>query len=155
METPIKYKFKLDFYYNMLLVYLLFMVIYLVIRGTFEDGSFQIVLKDPIIYFIAIFVIIFAVILLINKIKNGEILIYDNRLEIKNRFGTKTILFDDILFVKFSKEKRKFDESKSPHKIVRLKLKRRKRFLRIRLADYNDENSLYQEFIKLSRIKNR
>ncbi|HRE39706.1 MAG TPA: hypothetical protein PLG90_00075 [Ignavibacteria bacterium] len=155
METPRKYKFKLDFYYNMLLIYLLFMGIYMVVRGTFEDGSFQVVLKDPIIYIVAIFIIIFAVILLINKIKNGEILIYEDKIEIKNRFGTKTILFDDILFIKFSKEKRKFDESKSQHKIVRLKLKRRKRFLRIRLADYNNEKALNQEFIKLSRVKNK
>jgi len=51
---------------------------YIIIKGNFTHATFEVVIKDPIIYIISIFILFFLTVLLINAIKAKQI-IFDER----------------------------------------------------------------------------
>lgn len=148
------YKYKLDFYYKSLIIYFVTLISYILIKGNFTHATFEVVIKDPIIYIIIIFIIFFLTVLLTNAIRAREIIIDDRRIIFRNRFGQREVGINEILNVKFSREKKMRKEEKSTVRIVKLKLKDRKRFLRIRLSDFQNETGLVNEFRSISRKMN-
>ncbi len=146
------FKYKLDFYYKSAIIYLLFLIFYIVINGTFFARQFSDLYRDPIIYISLIFILYTFFVLIKNAIRAKEIIFEDDKFIIKNRFGQREILFSDILFIKFSREKKHGSNRKSNVRRVRLKLAGRKRFLRIRLSEFWDEKKLIQEFKNVSKM---
>lgn len=148
------YKYRLDFYYKSLIIYFVTLISYILIKGNFTHATFEVVIKDPIIYLIIIFIIFFLTVLLTNAVRAREIIIDDRRIIFRNRFGQREVGINEILNVKFSREKKMRKEEKSTVRIVKLKLKDRKRFLRIRLSDFQNEAGLINEFRGISRKMN-
>lgn len=148
------YKYKLDFYYKSLIIYFVTLIAYILIKGNFTHATFEVVIKDPIIYIILIFIAFFLTVLLTNTIRAREIIFGERIMILKNRFGQREITYNDILNVRFSREKRISKREKSTVRIVKLKLKDRKRFLRIRLSDFQNETGLINEFKNISRKMN-
>lgn len=140
------FKFKLDFYYKSLIIYLLFLIVYSIIRGNFSQEEFYIVFRDPIIYITAIFILITLIALIVNAIRNNQIVFLDDKIIFKNRFGSREVLKDEIISIKFSRERGKEIDGHRRIRLVKLKLKDRKRWLRIRITDYYDERKLIKEF---------
>lgn len=145
------YKYKLDFYYKSLIIYFVTLIVYIIIKGNFTHSTFELVIKDPIIYIIAIFIIFFLVLLLANAIWAREIVINDKTIIFKNRFGQREVGYNEILNIRFSREKRISKEEKSDIRIVKLKLKNRKRLFRVRLNDFQNELKLVNEFKAISK----
>ncbi len=145
------YKYKLDFYYKSLIIYLITLFGYILIKGNFTHATFEVVIKDPIIYIIIIFIVFFLIILISNAVRAREIIFNERVITFKNRFGEREVGYNEILTVRFSKEKRISKEERSEVRIVKLKLKDRKRFLRIRLNDFQNETELIKEFKNISR----
>ena len=56
MEEKRIYKYRLDFYYKSLIVYFLFFIVYVAIKGNFFEEKFEIVFQDPIIYICMLFI---------------------------------------------------------------------------------------------------
>ncbi len=150
MNEQVKiFKAKLDYYYKLLVIYFVFLVIYSLMRGTFLAKEFTLVFHDPIIYITLFFILYTIAAFLVSLVKSKEIHFYGDRFEIKNRFGKREILFKDIVFVKFSRERRKYKDGKSAVRRVRIKLLSRKKLLRIRLSEFDNEKKLFEEFNKL------
>ena len=145
------YKYKLDFYYKSLIIYLITLIIYIFIKGRFFQERFEVVVKDPIIYIIIIFIGFFLIVLIANAIRAREIVINSTKIIFKNRFGQREVTINDIMHLRFSREKRRANEERSDVRIVKLKLRNRKRLLRIRLNDFQDERELVNEFRTISR----
>ncbi len=78
--------------------------------------------------------------------RNKQIIFLEDRIVFKNRFGQREVLKSDIIAVKFSKERGKDIYEHSKIRLVKLKLKDRKRWLRIRISEYYDERKLIKEF---------
>lgn len=155
MENKKIYKNRLDFYYKSLIVYFIFLICYVLIKGKFFEEKFTVIFQDPIIYICVIFIILFLVLLLVNTIKSKELIIEEDKIIIKNRFGHREILISDIMSVKFSREKRFKTERKTEIRNVRLKLKDRKRYLRIRISEFYDDVKLLKDFKEISKIISR
>ncbi|MDQ3194476.1 MAG: hypothetical protein M3P82_05695 [Bacteroidota bacterium] len=145
------YKYKLDFYYKSLIIYLITLIIYILIKGRFFQERFEIVVKDPIIYIIALFIGFFLAVLIANAIRAREIVINSSKIIFKNRFGQREVAISDILHLRFSRENRRATEERSDVRIVKIKLRNRKRLLRIRLNDFQDERELVNEFKAISK----
>lgn len=145
------YKYKLDYYYKSLIIYLITLIAYILIKGNFTHATFEVVVKDPIIYIIAIFIVFFLIVLISNAIRARQIIFDDRKIIFKNRFGQREIGFNEILHLRFSRPKRLSKEERSEVRIVKLKLLNRKRFLRIRLNDFQNEKELVNEFRNISR----
>lgn len=145
------FKYNLDFYYKSLALYLITLIIYILIKGKFFQERFEIVVKNPIIYIISIFIIFYLILLIINALRGREIIFEETKLIFKNRFGQREIQNSEILQVRFSREKKRMKEEKSESRIVKLKLAGRRRFLRIKLSDFKNEKELMYEFKNISK----
>jgi hypothetical protein len=145
------YKTKLEFYYRSLVIYLLTLVVYILIKGKFFQERFEVVFKDPIIYVISIFIIYFVIVLITNSVSAKKLVFDEKDLTIRNRFGQRRIGIKDIVGVRFSRPKRKSKEDSSNVRIVKLKLLNRRRQLRIRVNDFENEKELEAEFRNISR----
>jgi hypothetical protein len=122
------------------------------INGVFFAKQFSDLYHDPIIYISILFVLFTFFILLKNAIKAKEIIFEDDKFIIKNRFGQREVLFADILNIKFSREKKYGSNRKGNVRRVRIKLKDRKRYLRIRLSEFLEEKKLIGEYRNLARV---
>jgi len=145
------YKCKLDYYYKSLIIYLITLIAYILIKGNFSQATFEVVVKDPIIYIILIFIGFFLIVLVSNAIRARQIIFSDSKIIFKNRFGQREISFNEIVNVRFSRPKRLSKEERSEVRIVKLKLLNRKRFLRLRLNDFQNEKELVNEFRNISK----
>jgi len=146
METKRIYKYKLDFYYKALIIYFIFLTVYVILRGNLSEKKFSFFIEDPIIYIITLFIIYSLIVLLIKYIRNRQIIFEEDKIILKNRFGERSILFSDVVSVRFSHERGKFIEGTKRIRIVKLKLKNRKRNLRIKIGEYYNERNLIREF---------
>ncbi|MCX6165029.1 MAG: hypothetical protein NTU73_09285 [Ignavibacteriae bacterium] len=146
------YKYKLDFYYKSVIVYMLFLILYVTINGTLFARQITDLYKDPIIYISLIFILFTFFVLIKNAIRAKEIIFEDDKFIIRNRFGQREVLFSDILIVKFSREKKYGSNRKGNVRRVRMKLKERKRYLRIRLSEFWEEKKLISEFKNIVKL---
>ena len=104
------YKYKLDFYYKSLALYLITLVIYILIKGKFFQARFEVVVKDPIIYIISIFIFFYLILLVLNALRGREIIFETDSIIFKNRFGQKVINLNEIIQIRFSREKKRMRE---------------------------------------------
>ncbi|KAA0207705.1 MAG: hypothetical protein OZ913_08340 [Ignavibacteriaceae bacterium] len=149
MEQRI-YKYNLDFYYKSLILYLVFLILYVLLKGSFGEEKFEVVFKDPLIYIVSIFIIFFLVLMVSAYIRRREIVIDQDRFLIRNRFGERVILFSDIVFMKFSRQLKE-RRYRGAVRLVKIKLRGRKRPLRIRLGEFENESRLYKEFTEINK----
>lgn len=146
MEDKV-YKYRMDFYYQLLVIYFVFFVLYAVIKGQFFEEKFQLVFEDPIIYILILFIAISLFIVVANIIRNKQIVLKSDRIVLKNRFGSREILFSEILNIKIGKRRKRFEEV--PYRIIKMKLSRRRKWLRIRANEYERGSELIREFLKI------
>ena len=145
------YKYRLDFYYISLVIYLVAFIGYILVKGSFSHESFQVVFQDPIIYIIALFILFFTIVLISNSIRARYLIFDERKITIKNRFGQREIPYNEITGIKFSREKKRGSKEKSNVRMVKLKLTNRRRLLRLRLSDFQNESKLISEFQQIRK----
>lgn len=147
MEEKV-HKHRMDFYYQSLVIYLIFFAAYVLIKGTVGE-SFGSLYNDPIFYILIFFIVIFLFIVVVNIIRAPMIILKGDRIILKNRFGSREVLFSDIVSVKIGR-RRKADEEMT-YRIIKLKLKQRRKQLKIRANDFERGNELIREFLKIKQ----
>lgn len=138
----------MDFYYQSLVIYLIFFAAYVLIKGTVGE-SFGSLYNDPIFYILIFFIVIFLFIVVVNIIRAPMIILKNDRIILKNRFGSREVLFSDVVSVKIGR-RRKADEE-TTYRIIKLKLKQRRKQLKIRANDFERGNELIREFLKIKQ----
>lgn len=147
MEEKV-YKYRMDLYYQLLLIYVGFFFVYAVIKGRFFEEKFTLVfVNDPIIYILAIFIVIFFFVALVNIIIARQIILKNDRAVLKNRFGSREIMYSEILNIKIGRKRR--SSAEHPFRIIKLKLLNRRKWLRIRANDFERGSELIREFLKI------
>ena len=141
------YKYNMSFYYQSTIIYLVVFLIYVIIRGEFVEGSYILVTKDPIIYFFGIIVMVSILALLYNLSKNRHLEISEDAISFLNKFKTKSILVEQIAYIKMFRESE--GNTKRTFRLIRIILKNRKRPVLIRPYDYENENDLIANFLDL------
>jgi hypothetical protein len=148
------FKYNTSFYYQSTIIYFVVFSLYLIIRGEIVDNSYTLVIKDPILYFLAIIVVISIFTLILNLYKRRYIEIDQNGIAFVNRFKRKEISSDKIESIGVT-NKRSHSQSKGFQLII-LKLKTRKRRLLIRPTDYENYDELIKKFMEFkSRIESK
>ena len=137
----------MDFYYQSLVIYFIFFLVYALIKGNFFEQKFQLVFNDPIIYMLMLFIVIFLVIVIVNIIRSKQIILKEDKIIFKNRFGERSVSYKDIMNVRIIKKR--IAKEDMPFRIIKLRLKNRRRLLRIRANDYERGPELIREFLKL------
>jgi hypothetical protein len=144
------FKYNMSFYYKSTIIYFVVFILYGVIRGEFVEDSFKLITKDPVLYFLAIIVIISVAALLYNLFRNMYIEITNEGISFADRFGTKKIKIDQITRIRFSRQRRAVN-SKS-FRTARLKVNSKIRPIIIRFADYENQDELLNRIEELKKM---
>ena len=145
------FRYKLDFYYQQALIYLITLILYAGIRGNFIEDRFAFVFRDPILYIIMLFVLFSFVALILNRIRDRKLIITENRIIFKNRFEERVIALDDIDWVRIGRERRV--QTGGRFQVIQMKLKGRMRLMRIRVGRYDHEKELVSEMQRISSLR--
>lgn len=142
------HRHRMDFYYQSLVIYLLFFAAYVLLKGTMGE-SFKSLYDDPIFYILILFILIFLVIVIINIIRAPMIILKNDRIIFRNRFGEREVLLSDIINVKIGRIRKRDEET--TYRIIKLKLKNRRKQLKIRANDFERGGELINEFLKIKQ----
>ncbi len=149
-----RFKFNLNIYYQSTIIYFVAFVLYVIVRGEFVEDSFNLILKDPVLYLFGLIVIFSVLSLIYNMNRKRFIEIDENEIVIGNRYNLKKISFNEIEQIKIFKKKP--EKNYSLLRIVRVKLENRKRTIAIRTSDYENEEVLIEKFTQIkNKIENR
>ena len=78
------FRYKLDFYYQQSLLYLVTLIVYAGVRGTFTFDRLPTLVADPILYIIIVFVMLSFVVLLLNKARDRRLIIAPEKIVFHN-----------------------------------------------------------------------
>lgn len=144
------FKYNLSFYYKSIIIYFIVLILYGVIRGKFIEDSFTLITRDPILYFLAIILIVSVAALVYNLIRNMYIEISDEEIVFADRFKSKTYKVDQVKKIKFSRQVR---TSNSPSfRTARIKVNGRVRPVIIRFSDYENQDEL---LLRMEELKSK
>lgn len=142
------FKYKLDFYYQQALIYLVTLVLYAGVRGSFIEEQFIFVFKDPIVYIIIIFVAFSFVVLLLNKIRDRKLIVTEDKLVFHNKFHEREIPFSVIEWMHIGRERAV--QTAGRFQVIVFKLQGRRRLFRIRVGRYEREKELVAEMQRIA-----
>lgn len=144
------YKYNMSFYYQATIIYLIVFILYVIIRGEFVEGSFMLLTKDPILYFLALIVVISVVSVLYNLFRNKHIEVSENGIRVLDRFKKRSFDRSQINTIRFTKQRRMINSK--AFKLIRIKVDSRIRPLVIRPSDYENQDELIERFEQLKKI---
>ncbi|MCU7497109.1 MAG: hypothetical protein HF314_08765 [Ignavibacteria bacterium] len=144
------FKYNLSFYYQSTIIYFIAFLLYVFIKGMFLEDSFRMILKDPVIYFFILILLIALVSLLYNLYLNRYLEFRSDELVIKKGSKTRIVKFTDIVSIKQTKERR--HSRVRSFRIIRIKVRNRRLPLIIMPYDYENKIEL-MEAIKELRNK--
>ncbi|MGA9115904.1 MAG: hypothetical protein WB626_03920 [Bacteroidota bacterium] len=142
------FRYRLDFYYQSALIYLLTLVIYGGIRGSLIEARFEYVLDDPLMYVILLFVVTSFGALALNLVRNRRLIVGENVLVFRHRFQDRRIAIEDIEWMHLGREVRVRTGGRS--QVAVFKLKDRRRLLRVRVGRYERDRELIQELGRIA-----
>jgi hypothetical protein len=142
------FRYKLDFYYQSAIIYLITLILYGGIRGSLVEARFEYVLSDPLMYVILFFVLVSFVALLLNRIRDRRLIIKDDAIIFKNRFHEYRIAKQSIEWMHIGREPRV--RTGGVFQVVVFKLKERRRLFRVRIGRYERAKDLVGEMQTLA-----
>jgi hypothetical protein len=137
------FRYKLDFYYQQSLLYLVTLMLYAGIRGTFTFERLPSLVQDPILYIIILFVAISFVVLTLNKMRDRRLIITDEKIIFHHRYHEREVPVDAIEWMHIGRERRVQTAGRS--QVIVFKVKDRRRLFRIRVGRYERERDLIRE----------
>jgi hypothetical protein len=142
------FKYKLDFHYQSALIYLLTLIVYGGIRGSFLEARFEYVLNDPLMYVIAFFVLMSLILLALNYLRNRRLVVSPEAIVFVHRWDERRIPVADIEWMHIGREPNV--QTSGRFQMIVFKLKGRRRLYRIRVGRYERERELVHEMQRIA-----
>jgi len=142
------FKYKLDFYYQQVLIYLATLVLYAGIKGSFIEDQFVFVFKDPILYIIAFFVLVSVVVLALNMVRDRKLIITEDQITFHSRSHERVIPVKEIEWMHIGREM--LVQTAGRFQMVVFKMKGRRRLFRIRVGRYERDRELIAEMERIA-----
>ncbi|MBI3587285.1 MAG: hypothetical protein HY088_09170 [Ignavibacteriales bacterium] len=142
------FKYKLDFYYQQALSYLLVFLVYAGVKGSFFENEFVFVFRDPIVYIMMFFVAIALVTLILNLIRNRKLVIADDKIIFHSRYRELEIKFSEIEWMHIGREM--LVQTAGRFQLIIIKMKGRRRLFRIRVGRYERDRELVAEMERIA-----
>ncbi len=142
------FRYKLDFYYQSALIYLVTLIAYGGIRGNFVEAKFEYVLNDPLMYVILFFVLMSIVSLILNYIRNRRLVVLESAVIFRNRFRERRVDIRNIEWMHIGREAGVQTDGR--FQVIVLKLAGRKRLVRVRAGRYERADELITEMNRIA-----
>ncbi len=144
------FKYNMSFYYKSTIIYFVVLILYGVVRGKFVEDSFTLITRDPILYLLAIILVVSVSALFYNLIRNMYIEVSDDGIVFADRFKSKQIKIESIKRIRFSRQARAVN---SPaFRTARLKINSKIRPIIIRFSDYENQDEL---LLRIEELKSK
>lgn len=147
------YERKLDFYWRFLSIYTISLLVYSILKGSMENWTISIALRDPLVILLIIFIVVSLGGLLINFYKNAKIIIGKDYIIFKTRFREKKYSFNEINKIVIGKERAIRIKSSSP--FIKFFVTDRRTSIRIRPSSYQNERNLIHDIQAFKKSYNR
>jgi hypothetical protein len=147
MQTIFRY--KLDFYYQQTLIYLVALVLYAGIRGNFVEDQFRLIYRDPIVFIMALFFLVSLVVLTLNRLRDRKLIIEEDRIIFHSRSHERIIHLNDIEWMHIGRER--LVQTAGRFQLIVFKIKDRRRIFRIRVGRYEHNHELVAEMERIAQ----
>ena len=145
-----EFKYKLDFFYQQAIMYLVTLFLYAGVRGQFNLEQMPPMSVDPMLYIILVFVAISFVGLALNKIRNRKLIVAEDKLVFHQKFHERVIDVNDIEWMYIGRERSVQTAGRS--QAIIFKIKERQRLFRIRVGRYEREDDLMKEMMRIAEM---
>lgn len=142
------FKYKLDFYYQQTLMYLVALVLYAFIRGNFVEDQFTLIYRDPIVYIMILFFLASLVVLLLNLLRDRKLIVEDDQIVFHSRKRERVVHVNDIEWMHIGRER--LVQTAGRFQLIVFKMKDRRRIFRIRVGRYERNHELVYEMEKIA-----
>jgi hypothetical protein len=143
------FRYKLDFYYQQTLIYLFTLVLYAGIRGSFVEGQFSFMIKDPIVYIIVFFFSISLIVLFLNIWRHRRLVVNSEQIIFHSRHRERIFEIKDIEWMHIGKER--LVQTAGRFQQISIKMNNRAIPIRIRVGRYEHNRELVSEMEKISK----
>ena len=142
------FKYKLDFYYQQSLLYLITLLVYGGLRGTITFERLPSLGADPLLYIILLFVMISSIVLILNITRDRKLVIADDRIIFHHKFHEREIPLSAIEWFHVGRER--MVQTAGRFQVIVFKIKERRRLFRIRVGRYEREKELLAEMQRIA-----
>jgi hypothetical protein len=142
------FRYKLDFYYQSAVIYLLTLLLYGGIRGKLIEKKLEYVLDDPLMYVIVFFVVMSLVSLVLNLIRRRRLVVTDASIAFQNRWHQRALPVSQIEWMHIGREARV--QTSGRFQVIMIKLHGRRRIFRVRVGRYEKEKELVAEMQRIA-----
>jgi hypothetical protein len=153
VNQPQNFTQRLDFYWKFVSIYAIALIIYSLLRGSISGWTFTLVVYDPIVILLCLFIIGSIIAYFLSIYKRKIIIIGKDFITFHSRFREKTFNHDNIKKISFGREK--VFQFKKNIRIIKFYITNRKRAIRIRTSSYWNEKELVQSISLLKKRLNR
>ena len=145
---PKEFKYKLDFYYQQSLIYLVTLILYAGVKGSFIENEFTLVFRDPILYIIGFFVLVAFITLVLNKIRDRKLIVEQGAIIFQHKFTKREIPLSEIEWFHIGRERSV--QTAGRFQVIVFKVQGRRRLYRIRVGRYEREKELIAEMERVA-----
>lgn len=146
MQTVFRY--KLDFYYQQTLIYLVALLLYAGIRGNFVEDQFTLIYRDPIAYIMIAFFLVSLVGLVLIRLRDRMLILEQDRIIFHSRKSERIIHLNDIEWMHIGRER--LVQTAGRFQLIVFKIKNRRRIFRIRVGRYEHNHELVAAMEKIA-----
>jgi hypothetical protein len=146
MQTVFRY--KLDFYYQQTLIYLVALLLYAGIRGNFVEDQFTLIYRDPIAYIMIAFFLVSLVGLILIRLRDRKLILEQDRIIFHSRKSERIIHLNDIEWMHIGRER--LVQTAGRFQLIVFKIKNRRRIFRIRVGRYEHNHELVAAMEKIA-----
>ena len=144
------FRYRLDFYYQQTLLYLITLMIYWGLRGTIRWERLPSLGADPVLHIIIFFVVLSCIVLALNMIRERKLIITENTLNFHQKYRERVILLADIEWMYIGRER--LVQTAGRSQVVVFKIKDRRRLFRIRIGRYEHDAELLDEMYRIAGL---
>lgn len=153
VQLPAQFKVRLDSYWQSVAVYAITLIVYVVVKAmwdtTLQEGIVNVVVTDPIVVLLVLFVIISFVTLIANMWAKRMILVGEDAIAFVSRFHERTFHLSEIDRISIGRPRR--IKIRGVLSIIKVRIKGRRRSIRIRPAVYENEQQLVAALLSLRK----
>ena len=142
------FRYRLDFYYQQALLYLITLMLYWGLRGTIRWERLPGLGADPILYIIIFFVLVSSIVLVLNMIRERKLIITEKSLVFHQEYHERIIPFINIEWMYIGREQLVRTAGRS--QVIVFKIKDRRRLFRIRVGRYERDAELLDEMHRIA-----
>jgi hypothetical protein len=143
---------RTDFLWRSAAVYSIILLIYSVVRGSIENQEITLKLYDPIVLLLAVFIVFTFFSIFYRLYIDKTIILNEDRITLKNRLGRSDYSLNEIREIKISKKR--IYNTKSTIRVIKLGIKNRKKYIKIRPAAYDKPQLLIDEIMIIKKRMN-